>query len=390
MDSIRPLPGFHDRRSPSASPLGHDRRSPSSASPYYFSETDFRRNDTHHKSFRDRTISYGIAQEEQLNFILLGNPTFVNRVRYECGRIINNQTTECFIVIVIVFNSIMLGIGTFNFVANNPPLQRAFWIIDFICLCLFTIEIGMQVIFRQWQMLNDYLLVFDFIVIAMSWMIESLDIGRALRIIRASRLVVRTHGLRNLVEALIKCLPNIFAVGLLLMLVLYVYGVIFTSLFKDLYADGYLDQDYFSRLDKTLFTLFQMMTMDTWSSITKQVMVVYPLAWFPFILFIITTTFLILNLAVGVICNAVSNANQHEIETRVVQVVSSEVGERNDTRLQSLEDKICKLTMMIENMTTGGEQSRRQSNSNTTNTSTVSRHSPRGIRTPQRIITEPS
>jgi len=270
-------------------------------SPYVLAGKTLRREDTFEQNIKhQRSLSHGQKRQQELNFVLLGNRTFVNRLRYRCGRIINDETVQHFIVFIIIFNSIMLGLGTFNFVLNNAALHWTFGAIDFACLCLFTIEILLQIIYRQWHILRDPWLAFDLIVIAMSWMSESMDIGRAFRVIRASRLIVRMNELRNLVEALVRCIPKIFAVGLLLLLVMYVYGVVFTSLFKDLYEDGYLDEDYFSRLDKTIFTLFQMMTMDSWSSITKQVMEVYSWAWLPFIMFILTTTFLILNLAVGV------------------------------------------------------------------------------------------
>jgi voltage-gated sodium channel len=308
-----------------------------------------RKEDALKNFMKQRSVSVGQEQQQQINFLLLQNDSKINRIRYHCGRIINNDLIQQFIILVIIFNSIMLGLGTFNFVSNNPVLHRAFGTMDFICLCLFTVEITMQMIYRKWHFLRDPWLAFDLIVVAMSWVSESMEIGRAFRIIRASRIIVRTHGLRVLVAALISCIPKIFAVGMLLVLVLYVYGVIFTSLFKDLYDEGYLDEDYFSRLDRTVFTLFQMMTMDSWSHIAKQVMVLYPQAWIPFVSFILTTTFLILNLAVGVICDAVAKAQKDEIEHRVVQV-SSEVGERNDVHIRALEDKIDALTAMVETL----------------------------------------
>mmetsp|Transcript_28729 Transcript_28729/g.42597 ORF Transcript_28729/g.42597 Transcript_28729/m.42597 type:complete len:156 (-) Transcript_28729:115-582(-) len=143
---------------------------------------------------------------------------------------------------------------------------------------------------------------------------------------------------------------------MLLLLILYVYGVIFTSLFKDLYADGYLDEDYFSRLDYTLFTLFQIMLMDDWATITKQVMVVYPWAWLIFILYILTTTFLVLNLAVGVISSAVADVNYEEIESQVMRA-SSSIGDRNDITIGKLESKIDDLTIIIEKLVQQQNQS---------------------------------
>lgn len=271
------------------------------------------------------------------------------RFRERCGEIINNDITQKIIVAVIIFNSILLGFEAFDFVGQNPNIQHTFDVLDFLCLMFFTLEILMQVIYRRWEMCNDPWLIFDFGIVMISWMSHSLEGGKAFRIIRALRIVMRMHDLKELVEALIICIPSIFAVGMLLMLILYIYGVMFTLLFEHLYEDGYLDEDYFSRLDYTLFTLIQMMTMDNWSSITKQVMVVYPWAWFPFILYILMTTFIILNLAVGVISSAVANVSHDEIESHLKQV-SSDFEERNDLTIRSLDRKVDELTLMIEKL----------------------------------------
>lgn len=97
-----------------------------------------------------------------------------------------------------------------------------------------------------------------------------------------------------------------FAIGILLMLVSYIFAVMFTQLFKHLYEDGYTDEDYFGRIDKTFFTLFQIMTLDNWADIARQVMDVYAWAWLPFIVFVIATGFVVVNLIIAVICDAIS------------------------------------------------------------------------------------
>lgn len=155
--------------------------------------------------------------------------------------------------------------------------------------------------------------------------------------------------MKNLVEALFNVMPRMFAIGCLLCLIFYIYGVMFTVMFKDLYDDGYLDQDYFSRLDKTFFTLFQLMTTDSWSYITKQVMVVYPYAWLPFITFILLSSFVVLNLVIAVICNAVSELQRNELEDKINHV-GSELSDKNNITMMMLENKIDKLTALVQQM----------------------------------------
>lgn len=288
-------------------------------------------------------------EQEQLNYYLLDHPTYWNSLRYKCGETVNNIKVQKAVLFLIVINSLLLGIQTFDFVLDNPGLRESFGIVDFICLCFFSMELLMQIFYRQMDVIRDNWLMFDIVVIAMSWMSESLGVGRGFRVIRASRILYRIHGLKVLVNALHACIPKIFSVAVLLLLVMYVYGVIFTSLFKDMYEEGYLDEDYFSRLDKTFFTLFQMMTMDSWSTIAKQVMVVYTWAWVIFVSYILTTTFLILNLAVGIIGGAVASAQKDDNETTLIRV-GSNVGERDNMQIQSLQKKIDALTLLVESL----------------------------------------
>lgn len=48
------------------------------------------------------------------------------------------------------------------------------------------------------------------------------------------------------------------------------------------------------------------MTFDGWPDIARQVMKVYPWAWLPFITFVILTSFVVVNLIIAVICDAIA------------------------------------------------------------------------------------
>jgi voltage-gated sodium channel len=102
-----------------------------------------------------------------------------------------------------------------------------------------------------------------------------------------------------------------FAIGLLLFLVSYIFAVMCTQLFADLYPT-YTDVDYWGRLDATFFSLFQIMTLDNWSAIARQTMVAYPYAWLPIIVFVIVTGFVVVNLIIAVICDAISALHEDD------------------------------------------------------------------------------
>jgi hypothetical protein len=102
-----------------------------------------------------------------------------------------------------------------------------------------------------------------------------------------------------------------FAIGLLLFLVSYIFAVMCTQLFADAYPT-YTEIDYWGRLDATFFSLFQIMTLDNWSDIARQTMVGYPFAWLPIIVFVIVTGFVVVNLIIAVICDAISALHDDE------------------------------------------------------------------------------
>ena len=234
----------------------------------------------------------------------------VNQLRYRCGAIVNNENVQFFIVILISINAIMMGLATFDFVEENPDVLNAFETTDKVFLVIFTIELGMQFMFLGWRLLLDGWLVFDLIVVSISWFFEDLQIVRAFRIFRALRLVTRIEVMKNLVVALFGVMPRMGAIGILLFLVSYIFAVMFTQLFGNMYEEGQLSEDYFSRMDYTFFTLFQMMTFDSWSDITREVMAVYKWAWAPFVGYIILTAFVVVNLIIAVICDAISALNE--------------------------------------------------------------------------------
>lgn len=255
----------------------------------------------------------------------------VNYIREKCGAFVNDEWSQLVIVVLIVINSIMMGIGTFDFVTDNPDVERVFEAVDRVFLIIFTIELALQFIYRGFSLFTDGWLVFDFVIIVLSWSLESLQIVRAFRIFRALRLITRIDALKKLIMALFAVIPRMTAITALLLLVFYIFSVLFTQLFKDLE----LSQDYFTRLDATLFTLFEMMTME-WIGVARECMAQRKWAWFPFVVFVMVSGFIVFNLIIAVVCDAVAvierEAHQEEKDDSTCDdsVLSNAQGRIND------------------------------------------------------------
>ena len=226
---------------------------------------------------------------------------YLNKCRIICGDIVNHPKVTIFIIILIVVNAIMMGIATFDFVSDNPKVEQAFEKTDLAFLIIFTIELGMQFIYRGYTLFMDGWLVFDLVIVVLSWSFASLQIIRAFRIFRALRIITRIETMRNLVAALFDIMPRLGAITALLLLIFYIFAVLFTQLFGELELSG----EYFSRLDYSLLTLFVMMTME-WADVARECMAQIWWAWAPFVAFIMITGFIVFNLIIAVVCDAVA------------------------------------------------------------------------------------
>ncbi len=129
---------------------------------------------------------------------------------------------------------------------------------------------------------------------------------RALRVLRALRLISVVPSLRRVVSALLSAVPGMTSIVLLLGLVLYVAAVMGTKLY------GTAAPEYFGDLPTSLFTLFQVMTGDGWSEITRDLMDTHPSAWLYFVVFVLICTFVVLNLFIAVVVSAMEEESREE------------------------------------------------------------------------------
>ncbi|KAL3795086.1 hypothetical protein ACHAWO_009249 [Cyclotella atomus] len=234
----------------------------------------------------------------------------VDQARRSMGRFINCDRFQYFILILITINAIMMGVATFPFVKSNPQISNVFELIDKVFLVIFTIESGLQLLYQGWYIFKDGFLVFDLLIVILSWALEGTQVIRSFRIFRALRLVTRVETMRNLVLAMFDVMPKLGAIFALLALVFYIFGVMMTQLYKDLSKQGDDPMGYFSSLPRTLFTLFQIMCLDEWASVYDTVSEFYWWSWIPFIAFIVITAFVVINLVVAVICDVVSDLDK--------------------------------------------------------------------------------
>ena len=220
---------------------------------------------------------------------------------------VDNPIIQHAIVVLIILNAALLGLET------SPEVMHAYGselvLLDHVILGIFIIELVLLIIARGIDFFKDPWSVFDFAVIAIALVpaTESLSVLRALRVLRVLRLINKVESMRKVVGGLLSCLPSLASVVSLILIIFYVSAVIATNLF------GQAFPELFGGMGNTAFTLFQVMTLESWSDgIARPVMDKFPYAWIFFIFFILIATFVIVNLFIAVIVDSLTSGSSSE------------------------------------------------------------------------------
>jgi voltage-gated sodium channel len=217
--------------------------------------------------------------------------------------VIESQGFQSFITGVIIVNAATIGLETSK--SAMAAVGGVLFVLDLAALAIFIIEISAKLFVYRLSFFRNPWNVFDFTIVAVALVPagEGISVLRALRILRALRLISMVPQMRLVVQALLSAIPAMGSVIALLALIFYVAAVMATKLFG---ADF---PEWFGTVGASLYTLFQIMTLESWSmGIARPVMEVHPYAWAFFVPFILIITFAVLNLFIAIVVNAMANA----------------------------------------------------------------------------------
>ncbi|MEW9501762.1 ion transporter [Jeotgalibacillus marinus] len=231
-------------------------------------------------------------------------------IRSRCSALSEHPYFTNIIIGLILLNAILIGFETYTGIyERNLDL---FTYADQLLLWVFTIEILIRLLgsrsFKSF--FSEPWNIFDFLIVASGHLLVGghyVTVLRILRVLRVLRAISIIPSLRKMVNALIATIPSMGTIMLLLGVFFYIYGVIGTTMFKE------IAPEYFGTLHASFLTLFQVVTLESWASgVMRPIIAESPSSWWFFVTFILFGTFVIFNLFVGVVVTNVEEANQAE------------------------------------------------------------------------------
>ena len=223
------------------------------------------------------------------------------------SKIKDSRFFNIFAVSVIILAALHAGAITYDLSSKAEPYLVFF---DYAITVIFLIEIVIRLLAEK-SILNFFKNgwnLFDFLIVTISLIPmdgnETVLVARLLRIVRILRIITIMPQLKIIIDSLFKTLPKVGYVCLLMFIFFYIWAAIGSILFH------HIDPERWGNIGTTMLLLLQVLTFDDWGAIMRDVVNVYPFAWAYFVTFLILNAFILFNMIIGIIVDAMS----HQVE----------------------------------------------------------------------------
>ena len=225
-----------------------------------------------------------------------------------CARLVAKPAFDWFFLGVIVLNAIVLGLETYDAVADE--YGSLLHTLNDVFLGMFCVELAIRMVSyapRFPEFFKSGWNVFDFVVIVGSFLPglrENATLLRVLRLLRIVRVVRLLPDLRILVVAVGKSIPGVASLAALTLLLIYVYGMVGWVIFHD------HDPANFGTLGKSMLSMFILLTLENLPVYIVKGLELSNWTVLFFVSYVLVASFLIFNLFIGVVINSMEEARE--------------------------------------------------------------------------------
>ena len=227
-----------------------------------------------------------------------------------CSRIAESHRFQMTIFTVIVLNAVVLGLDTYDTISRE--WGDTLFLLNAIFLGIFMVEILIRIAAygsRPQDYFKDGWNVFDFVVVfavVIPGVRENATLLRLVRLLRIVRVISIFPDLRVLVRGMVGALRPIASMALLIVLFLFTYGMVGVQLFGEELPERWDD------IGTAVLTLFTVLTLEGWNEVLFAAQDVTQFAWVFFVSFVLIGAFLVINVLIAIVINAIDEARETE------------------------------------------------------------------------------
>lgn len=256
------------------------------------------------------------------------DPTAVDtrrgRLAAHCRDVCEAPAFSLAVFAVILFNAALLGVETYS--GLSAEYSRLLGMTEHFCLVAFALEMVIRLAAhadRPKAFFRDPWNLFDLLVVSSAFipfLRENTTLLRLLRLARVLRTARFMPQLRVLLVAVGRSLPGTVSFLFVGALILYVYAMIGWICFS-----GH-DPAHYGSIGRAGLTLFLLMTLEGLGDAVYAGLAVSPLSIVYYASYVLLASFVLLNVLIGVVLNALEEAREMEEQSqRAAQRAEAEV-----------------------------------------------------------------
>lgn len=251
-------------------------------------------------------------------------------------KIRHNKVFEWFVVGIIVFSAVVIGVKTY---AIPPLLNQLVIALDWAITVIFLGELLIR--FLGEPVKKDFFKsgwnIFDTLIVTVSLIpidnSELAVVGRLIRIFRVLRMISIIPELRMLLNSLLKALPQLSYVMLLMFIIFYIYAAVGSTFF------GPINAELWGDIAISMLTLFRVMTFEDWTDVMYETQEHYMLSWVFYLTFIFFTAFAFLNMVIGIVVNVLEEERQKQLSSSTEEYHQQEIDQLSAVQKELAEVK---------------------------------------------------
>jgi voltage-gated sodium channel len=270
------------------------------------------------------------------------------RLAAACRSIVDSPWFDPLMLGVIAVNAVTLGLETYASI--DAAIGAQLHLANEVILGLFVVELLIRMgahAERPRDFFRSGWNVFDFVVIAASFVpgvrenATLLRLVRLLRIVRAVRLL---PDLRVLTVAVGRSVPGVASLAAITLLLVYVYGMIGWVIFHE------HDPANFADIGQSMVTMFVLLTLENLPVYIERGQELSDWTLLFYVSYVLLASFLIFNLFIGIVINSMEEARAIELHRAERELVENDETDHEHAHAIVLEERLRALRIAVDEL----------------------------------------